>query len=275
MLLPLGTLALWLALRTPRAKGRRGALAGYGLLGLVLGLALWTNLLAVVMGPPVATLLWLSTAGPPLRERVRRLRPALAIVPGFILGSLPHWVYGLRHGTAVPTVGVEEGVGRLGPHVTGLVLRGWPELAGSPAGSSTRSPAWSWACCWRWPTAPRWPAWSGRDPVARASRPLTLALVALVATNVGLALFTLYGDALAFDARYLLPLYVALPVLLAAGLSRIPARFGIPALAAILLSNWRVWRRASSGSSGRPRRDGTRKTGRAGGRRSRSSSAPG
>jgi hypothetical protein len=90
----LGTLALLLALRIS-ASPRRGVLAGFGVLGGVLGLAFWTNFLPLVFWPPVALLLF--------RGGLRRLVPGLAIATGgFTLGSLPHWVYGLQHGTALP-----------------------------------------------------------------------------------------------------------------------------------------------------------------------------
>ncbi|HSF02962.1 MAG TPA: glycosyltransferase family 39 protein, partial [Solirubrobacterales bacterium] len=95
LILPLGTLALLLALRASRLPPRRAALV-FGVLGLVLGMAFWSNFLSVAYIPAVATLV-LSLA--PSR---RHLRSALAVAPGFLLGSLPHWLYGLWHGTAVP-----------------------------------------------------------------------------------------------------------------------------------------------------------------------------
>lgn len=234
-LLPLGTLTLWLALRVPVARGRR-ALVGYGLLGLVLGVAFWTNFLSVVLVPPVVTLIWLRAGGVSLRQHLVGLLPALALAPGFVVGSLPHWIYGLRHGTAVPFLGVDEGVERLGPHVAGLAMRAWPELAGVPSGLfDTGAGVVLGALLALGYAAAMVGIVRARDPGRRAARPLGLALGVLVATNAGLALFTTYGRALAHDARYLLPLYVALPIVLAAGLSWLPGRLGAPALAAILI----------------------------------------
>ena len=49
-----------------------------------------------------------------LRRGRRRLITGLAIAAGgFTLGSLPHWVYGLQHGTALPTPGSWIGLAQI------------------------------------------------------------------------------------------------------------------------------------------------------------------
>ena len=93
----LGTLALLLALRVA-ASPRRSGFVGFGVLGGVLGLAFWTNFLSLVFLPSVGILL--------LRAGLRRLAVGLAIAAvTFTLGSLPHWLYGVQHGTALPPPG--------------------------------------------------------------------------------------------------------------------------------------------------------------------------
>jgi hypothetical protein len=76
----------------------------------VLALAFWTNFLSPVFWPPVALLLF--------RRGLRRLIPGLAIATGgFTLGSLPHWVYGLQHGTALPPPGSWIGLAQVFHHL--------------------------------------------------------------------------------------------------------------------------------------------------------------
>ena len=235
LLLPLGTLALWLALRVPAARFYR-ALAGYALLGLVLGVAFWTNFLGVVLGPPVATLVWLRTRGSGFRERVTRFLPALAAVPGFVLGSLPHWSYGLRYGTAVPFIGAEEGLTDLGSHAVGFITRAWPELVGVPRTFfGTRLAVFLGVLLALGYLAAMVVAVQQCEASGDPARSLAIALAVLVVTNLALGLGTAYGYALEHDARYLLPLYVALPALLARGLTGLPGRYRVGALIGIVL----------------------------------------
>lgn len=123
--LVLGTLALLLAVRAPTAPPARAILHG-GLLGLVLGLAFWTNFLSLVYWPSVALL--------SMRAGLRRgLTGAVVVLPPFVLGSLPHWVYGLRHGTAWPPAGEWIGLPALDEHLGFLLRVSWPILVGVPA----------------------------------------------------------------------------------------------------------------------------------------------
>src|SRR5262249_41652769 len=71
----LGTLALMLALRAPAHPPRRAAL-DFALLGLVLGMAFWENLLTLVFFPPLAAVLL-----PPRRPAPPRPRRAPAAPP--------------------------------------------------------------------------------------------------------------------------------------------------------------------------------------------------
>jgi predicted membrane-bound mannosyltransferase len=97
-----GTLALLLAVRAPTAPAGRATFL-FALLGGTLGLAFWTNFLVLVYVPAVAVLL--------LRRGLRPLVPRLlAALPAFALGSLPHWLYGVPHGTALPPPGRPVGL---------------------------------------------------------------------------------------------------------------------------------------------------------------------
>jgi hypothetical protein len=218
LLLPLGTLALILAFRAVRLPPRRARLA-FGILGGVLGLAFWTNFLAVTYLPvTVALVVWLRPSG-------AHLRSALAAVPGFFLGSLPHWLYGFGHGSALPDVGRRpDGVAML-YHVRGLAETAWPRLVGVPgevrgtALEGTLSVGLAALYGVALVHAVRGARGDG-TPGRAAGR----ALVLLVVVNVGLAVGTQYGEVLTGDARYLLPLYVALPLLLGHWLGRLASR---------------------------------------------------
>ncbi|HEY6416272.1 MAG TPA: glycosyltransferase family 39 protein, partial [Acidimicrobiales bacterium] len=125
LILPLGTLALLLTLRACQLPPGRAAPC-FGVLGLVLGMAFWTNFLSVVYVPAVATLILFLSPSP------RHLWSALAVGPGFLLGSLPHWLYGLGHGTAVPEAGGWVGLSAVGGHLLGFTQGAWLILAGVP-----------------------------------------------------------------------------------------------------------------------------------------------
>ena len=216
----LGTLALLLALRIS-ASPRRGVLAGFGVLGGVLGLAFWTNFLSLVFWPPVALLLF--------RRGLRRLIPGLAIATGgFTLGSLPHWVYGLQHGTALPPPGSWIGLAQVFDNL-GLAARvSWPVIAGVPESLRERWPGvfLAAALAVSYALAVALAARAARRAGPRA-RSVGLALGALVVVNVGVAVATQYGQRLDdSDQKYLLPVYTALPVLLGGGLAELPLAAG-------------------------------------------------
>jgi hypothetical protein len=223
----LGTLALLLALR-PLGREPRRDLLRVGVLGLVLGLAFWTNFLSVVFFPSVAILV--------LRHGIR---PALRGLPvaaaTFGLGSLPHWIYGLRHGTAMPDGGGWIGWTALAEHLVAAGRVAWPVVAGVPAsvrderveGALSVALAVVLGLAIALATRTAW-----RRPGNR--RAAMLALLALVVTNVGLAVVTEHGDRIDGDPKYLLPLYSALPVLGGAGLAALPWTAWAPLLAGLL-----------------------------------------
>jgi hypothetical protein len=225
--LVLGTLALLLALRAPVARGGRGTVL-WGLLGAVLGVAFWTNFLSLVYVPAVGALL--------VRRGLRPLVPwALAGIPGFALGSLPHWIYGLAHGSAWPGTGGPIGADAVLLHLGYFARTAWPIVAGVPA-ALRDAPAGALLA------AALGAAYAGAalgavrhaaGPGAARAAGVALALVAL--TTVGVAVGTQYGRGLDDnDPRYLLPLYTALPPLLGRALARARPAGGIALTAAFL-----------------------------------------
>ena len=212
----LGTLALLLALRAPAARGGRATVL-FALLGGILGLAFWTNFLSLVYFPAVALLL--------LRRGIRPLVPrVLAALPAFALGSLPHWLYGVPHGTAMPPPGRPVGLETVLAHLRFFGRTAWPIVAGVP--QNLRDAALGVGLALVLGALYLVAALAALRAVRRAAAPAGaagLALVALACTNVGIAVVTQYGRGLDDnDPHYLLPLYTALPPLLGwflAGLS--------------------------------------------------------
>ncbi len=204
----LGTLALLLALRAPAARGGRATVL-FALLGGILGLAFWTNFLSLVYFPAVALLL--------LRRGLRPLVPrVLAALPAFALGSLPHWLYGVPHGTAMPPPGRPVGLETVLAHLRFFGRTAWPIVAGVP--QSLRDAALGVGLALVLGALYLVAALAALRAVRRAAAPAGaagLALVALACTNVGIAVVTQYGRGLDDnDPHYLLPLYTALPPLL-------------------------------------------------------------
>ncbi len=227
--LVLGTLALLLARRVPTAGRGRGALVA-AVLGGVLGLAFWTNFLSLLYWPAVALVL--------LRRGVRSLVPrVLAAGPAFALGSLPHWLYGVPHGTAIPPPGRPIGAATVLAHLQFFGATAWPIVAGVPAPLRGRGAGGLLAVA----LGALYLA-AGLASMRRARRAglpggaTGVALVALAATTVGVAVGTQYGRGLNDnDPHYLLPLYTALPPLAAAWLAERRSRVAAAALAAGLV----------------------------------------
>jgi hypothetical protein len=227
--LVLGTLALLLALRVPTARPGRATLLCV-LLGGTLGLAFWTNFLSLVYYPAVAVLL--------LRRGLRPLVPRLlAGVPAFALGSLPHWLYGVSHGTALPPPGRPVGMGVVRAHLGFFAETAWPIVAGVPealrAGLPGAALALTLGALY---LAAALTALRGIHRAGAPAGAAGLALVVLACTNVGIAVITQYGRGLNDnDPHYLLPLYTALPPLLGRFLAILPGRGAVALVAGILL----------------------------------------
>src|SRR5262245_38800598 len=214
----LGSLALLLALRAPAARAER-AFVLFGLLGGTLGLAFWTNFLSLVYFPAIAVLL--------LRRGVRALVPGLLVlVPAFVLGSLPHWLYGVPHGTAMPPPGRPIPLGTVLVHMGFFVRTAWPIVAGVPQGiRDTPLGAGLALALGAVYLAVLLSAVRAIRRVGPPGSTVGLALIVLVCTNLGVAVATRYGRGLNDnDPHYLLPLYTALPPLLGWFLARLADR---------------------------------------------------
>jgi hypothetical protein len=228
----LGALALHVALRLPVVAPRRAVLHG-GLLGLVLGLAYWTNMLSVVFFPAAALLVLRRGLGPGLRPA------APAGVVGFLLGSLPHWLYAIPHGSAIPPAGGHVRLADLRVYAEAAVTLAWPRLMGVPAEllETRASLAVGAALLVVYALA----AVAALRAVRRDRPPggaATAALLVLTVTNVALAVGTQYGRFLLGDARYLMPLYTALPPLLGRWLAGLPSwRIAAAVVGALLVVN--------------------------------------
>jgi hypothetical protein len=225
-----GSLALLLALRAPTARRRRAVIL-FALLGLALGLGFWTNFLSLVYFPAIAVLL--------ARRGLRPLVPGLlAGVPAFLLGSLPHWLYGIPHGTAMPPPGRPVPLGTVLAHFGFFGRTAWPIVAGVPL--SVRDTALGAGLTVGLGALYLAVMLSALRAMRRAPAPAAaaaLALVVLAVTNVGIAAVTRYGRGLDDnDPHYLLPLYTALPPLLGWFLARLrDRRRAIGLVAALLL----------------------------------------
>jgi hypothetical protein len=212
--LVLGTVALLLAHRVG-SGGEPRATVRFWLLGFVLGLGFWTNFLVVVFFPAAALLAARGGAG-------SLARGALHAVPAFVLGSLPHWLYGIPHGTAIPQAGWGLPLSDVLSHLDVFRRVSWPILIGVPA---PLRPTWAGAALagalgLLYGLAALGALRRSRTETS-ATRRLGTTLVILAVVNVAVAVGTAYGRALDdHDQRYLLPVYAALMPLLGVWLAR-------------------------------------------------------
>ena len=149
----------------------------------------------------------------------------LAAVPSFALGSLPHWLYGVPHGTALPPPGARVGIQTVLTHLGFFAEPAWPIVAGVPqiVRDSLLGVGLALALGALYLAAAVSALRAVRRGAATPAGPTGLALVVLACTNVGIAVATQYGRGLNDnDPHYLLPLYTALPPLLGRFLAALP-----------------------------------------------------
>jgi hypothetical protein len=225
----LGALALLLALRAPAVRPGRAVLQ-FALLGFVLGCAFWVNFLSLVYGPAVGALL--------LRRGVRWpvVGAALVALPAFALGSLPHWLYAVPHyhwaafptGSRIPLSALRTNLESLGDGWQ-LLSGVWGPLRGGVAGLLLGGLlALVYLAALGLAARAAWRAGS----VALGA---TVALLVLAVTDVGVVVGTEYGQRLQGDARYLLPLYTALPPLFGYALARLTRPRAAAGITAVVL----------------------------------------
>lgn len=202
---------------TPRRQAFLLALAGF-----LSGLAWWTNYLSIV---------YLLVVWPLLLLHARRLlfgwRLWLA-PPAFLLGGLPLWVYQATHGFFLLEQRETITLQYLLPYARDLVTNALPILLGVPVALrwnafgvtiyAIMGGSYFLAFCWF--------VWQRRRGLAALLHPSSgetngsEMLILLVGVTLAINLGTIYGIRLADDdQKYLLPLYTALPTILAGAIA--------------------------------------------------------
>ncbi|MCB2187312.1 MAG: glycosyltransferase family 39 protein, partial [Deltaproteobacteria bacterium] len=223
-LLALGAWFLWLAVRLARGRVAAGHLVtAQAVLGVLAGLAFWTHPLAIYFLAPALLVLWRRNLRWPLTAGF------WALAAGFLLGSLPFWLYNLAHDWATfrfllrpkPSDPLGNTLAFLAEQalpvltgVRGYDLRDWlaPGLGPVVLALSLAAVAW---CLgeWGWNLFRR----------ARRGREGDGSEILLLCLGLMTSLFVVAGWSAFNSLRYLLPVYLFLPLTLARGLDRLAA----------------------------------------------------
>jgi len=225
--LALGSWALWLAARAAVEASARTRLAFAA--GLLVGLAFWCHILAVIHLAALVAVLALAL-------RLQALRPLAALGAGAAIGYVPGWLWNLANGWEsfhyllpgqVP--GGETGEAGLAAATSGVADKLWlllsdhaPVLLGYDSGYPPLVDRSLRALAWLAVAAAVFALGAGaRRAVRERSWPLATLLI-FAAANLGIALVAL--PHLPGNPRYILFLMSVVPVLLAdAALGRAPA----------------------------------------------------
>jgi len=252
-------MTLLLGLAVMRASARTAAACAAGEpvsplrflgIGVLAGLGWWTNPLIAAALASAALVLAIG-----LRGRVWTAGPAAGLA-GFLLGSLPYWLWNLRHDwasfqmfTSVGAVPVSEGFGLLLARYRRLIgLDGWHAAARG-------------AVMWAYPLA----AAAGTGVLLaggvrrrRLDAPAATGIVLAAFFTLSIVFFVRSSFATFNTARYLIPLVPAAAVAVGALVAAIPAKraraaLALPLLLLLILSQWpalrtttdrlRTWRR--------------------------------
>ena len=210
--LALGTWALWLAVRWAREPESDRLLASTG--GLLLGLAFWCHILAVIHLAAFGLALLLADP----RRALRSTLPALA---GWGLGYLPGLLWNAQNGWesflyVLPggrTVGaLDQGPG-LVARALNMVRGQWPVLLGYDFGYRREVDVVMWSLAWSAVVLAVLAVASGLKVALRESRSPLRVLLLFTAGNLLIALFAL--PEVPGNPRYLLFLMTPLPILIA------------------------------------------------------------
>jgi len=225
----LGTLVLLVAVRLARpGLAEPEEVRLFAVLGLVGGLAWWTNFLSLFyLGPAALFLIWTDW------RCVLRRGPWVALGL-FLLGSAPFWAFNLAHAFWSFTLFTGGEPGRAPGQLARVVIEGMPAILGARPSQSRADfvPVLSEALVVVYAGAFVWLAWR---QMGRARRP-GLALLLIFFVNAALLVaVSRFAESITAEGtkRYLLPLYSALPVLYAVFVTDVGAR--APRLAAGLL----------------------------------------
>lgn len=225
-----GSLLLLITLRLSRTEDRKDRGRLLALLGLVSGIAFWTNFLIVVYLP--ACLIYIL-----LKDRKIFGTEALLAIPSFIIGSLPFWIYNLSHSFA--SLGIFEAGKKQSfmKNLKGTVIIGIPEIIGADVVKETLLYGFFFFIIGIFLFSIMLVVLSGiRDLIKRESRVKSLARPALLSeagelgekrisgfNGIGIILLFIFSFIIIYSAsnfggsiletrRYLLPLYSAIPI---------------------------------------------------------------
>lgn len=221
----LGSLVLLLALRLarrPRPEAQEVRL--FAVLGLVAGLAWWTNSLSLFYLVPAAMFLLLSDWTWP-----RRRGPWVALA-GFLLGSAPFWLWNLLHAFWSFRLFKGGEAGEAAVQLLRVVAEGLPAIVGARASHARTNflPVLSEGVMLLYLVAVVWllARWLAALWTRRRVEPGVSLLLLFFAGSAVLLAVSRQTEAITAEGtkRYLLPLYSALPLLLALFLDRVRAR---------------------------------------------------
>ncbi len=237
MLLLLGALVLWLGARIAVREFRREDVpAGwYALLGLLAGAGWWTH--PLVSAAPATVALVLAVA---LRLRMFASWRVPAGLAGFLAGSLPWWLWNVRHGWE--SLGLLGGLGRTSTgEGAGLLLTSrLPDLLDLTALPGPARAAGLIAFGGLVLVA----GWDALDRLRRRELPAAVSLgMALLFIAVSLALYCHSHFATYETSRYLLPLVPALAVLAGSAAARLASRvrWGLGWAPLFLVIGFQAW----------------------------------